>query len=338
MSSTARWLLARGMPNVGSDNNGHLQGVMSVFSKLARFLDSSAGDTAVAAPNSDDSPGSVTRPLPHGWLARERQSTALELETALRAALRYNELELHYQPQLDLSGGDLLSIEAVVCWRRPGMGLASAREFMPLADALGLSSSIADWTLAAAAQQAARWDRAGLPPFGIALNVSAQQFHAPGFVQRLERILREQKLSPHRLELEFSESVLMHDSDRSIDILKQLRDLGSSLCIDEFGTGYSSLGYLRRFQIDEIKIDRSFVQAMASDESALRVVRGMIELAHSLKFHVIADGLDNTEQLQRLLDLRCDRAQGGLIARPLSGAALIRANEEWPQRWRTMTG
>ena len=312
---------------------------MSVLSKLVRLLDSTVDDTAVAAPQIDSPAGPSTLPLPMGWVARERQRAALELEleTALQRAVRYDELELHFQPQLDLSGGDLLSIEALVRWRRPGIGLTTALEFVPLADALGLSSSIADWTIAAVAQQAARWDRAGLPPFGIALNVSTQKFHAPGFVDRIASILRDQKLSPNRLELEFAESVLMHDSERSIDILERLRDLGVSLCIDEFGTGYSSLGYLRRFQIDEIKIDRSFIQAMASDESALRVVRGMIELAHSLKFHVIADGLDNTEQLQRLLDLRCDRAQGSLIARPMSGAELIRANEEWPQRWRTMT-
>lgn len=311
---------------------------MSVLSRLVRLLDSGGDDTAVAPPQASASiAAGHTIPLPSGWIARERTREARDLEVDLRRALNGNEFELHYQPQLDLRSGDLLSIEAQIRWRRPGVGLLVANQFMPLADSLGLSSSIADWTIAATARQVAIWDQAGLPPFGVALNLTAMQFHSTSFVTRLESILREHALSPRRVELEFPESALMHDGEGSIEVLDDLRNLGVSLSIDEFGTGYSSLGYLRRFQIDEIKIDRSFIQAMASDESALRIVRGMIELAHSLRFHVIADGLENTDQLQRLLDLECDRAQGSLISRPLSGADVIRCTDEWPIRWRTMT-
>jgi EAL domain-containing protein (putative c-di-GMP-specific phosphodiesterase class I) len=150
--------------------------------------------------------------------------------------------------------------------------------------------------------------------------------------------LRRKQLASNRLELEITEGVIMRDKDATIDILEQLGTMGVSLSIDDFGTGYSSLNDLRRLPIDEIKIDRCFISEMTQDERTAGIVRGIIELAHSLKLHVIAEGVETSEQLKRLMDLRCDRAQGYLISRPIPAPQLQRFLDEWPNRWNIMIG
>lgn len=270
-------------------------------------------------------------------MSREARAR-MDLESDLLRAIRQQQFVLYYQPQLDVRTGEILSVEALIRWNRPGVGLVMPNDFIAFAEERELIAEIGDWTLGAAAEQAKLWDRHGLPPFGIAVNVSASQFHLDGFVARLANILHRKQLSASRMELEITEGVIMRDSDATIDILKQLNALGVSLSIDDFGTGYSSLSYLRRFPIDEIKIDRSFVNEMTKDEGAAGIVRGIIELAHSLKLQVIAEGVETCEQLKRLMDLKCDRAQGFLISRPLPAAQLERFVEEWPKRWKTMTG
>jgi len=260
-----------------------------------------------------------------------------DLAAELCRAIQQEQFVLHYQPQLDLRTGDILSVEALIRWNRPGHGLVLPDAFIPFAEGHDLIGEIDEWTIGAAAEQAVAWDRAGLPPFGIAVNISAVEFHGGCFVDRLAGILRRKRLASNRLELEITEGVIMRDCDAAICVLEQLRGLGVSLSIDDFGTGYTSLSDLRRLPLDEIKIDRSFVREMMRDERAAGIVRGIIELAHSLKLHVIAEGVETSKQLKRLMDLKCDRAQGYLISRPMPAPQLACFLDEWPKRWYTVT-
>jgi EAL domain-containing protein (putative c-di-GMP-specific phosphodiesterase class I) len=272
-------------------------------------------------------------PSTHGTQALEKRN----LEADLITAIRERQFVLHYQPQLDLRTGEILSVEALIRWNRPGVGIVLPAQFIPFAEQQGLIGDIGDWTMATAADEVAEWDRSGLPPFGMAVNVSVAEFHQADFADRLASMLRSKRVAANRMELEITEAVIMRDNEATIGILQRLRDLGIALSIDDFGTGFSSLGYLRRFPLDEIKIDRTFVHEMTKDESAAGVVRGIIELAHSLKLQAIAEGVETTEQIKRLMDLKCDRAQGYLITRPIPSAKLHCFLEEWPKRWMTMT-
>lgn len=258
-------------------------------------------------------------------------------ERELLHALEHHQFVLHYQPQFDLQTGDILSVEALIRWDRPQHGLIPPARFLPLAAQCELIANIDDWALGAAARQAVAWDRAGLPPFGIALNVSAQQLHCCGFLDNLVRTLRNERLSPRRIEIEIREEAIMSDVDSALETLQGLHALGISLAIDDFGMGCSSLNALWRLPLDEIKIDRTFVKNMKKDERIAGMVRGMIELAHGLKMQVVAEGVETCEQIQRLLNLKCDRAQGNLLSRPMPGDELVRFVEEWPHRWHTMT-
>jgi EAL domain-containing protein (putative c-di-GMP-specific phosphodiesterase class I) len=257
------------------------------------------------------------------------------LEGDLRRALLRNQFELHFQPQLDLRTGDILSFEALIRWRHPARGLLLPAAFLTVAEQ-DLMREIDDWVLNTAVEQVRAWDDAGLPPFGLAINVSRAQFRRANFATRMEEVLREQQLSPRRIEIEVTEDVLVGDTSTSMSTLQHLHDLGISLSIDDFGAGYSSLGDLSRLPIDELKIDRSFVNEMTANESAAGVVRSIIEMARSLKFQVVAEGLETTEQLRRLMNMRCERAQGYLISRPLAPAQLARFLDEWPRRWHTL--
>ena len=281
--------------------------------------------------------GRASRQFYTGSMSREARER-WDLEADLIQAIRGEQFVLHYQPQLDLRTGEILTVEALIRWNRPGVGMVMPGEFIALAEERELIAEIGAWTIAAAAEQAVMWDRAGLAPFGIAVNVSASEFHCRNFAHRVADILRSKKLAPNRLELEITEGVIMRDNEATIEILRQLHDQGIALSIDDFGTGYSSFSYLRRFPIDEIKIDRSFVNEMTKDEGAAGIVRGIIELAHSLKLQVIAEGVETSEQLKRLMDLKCDRAQGFLISKPMAGEKLETFLDEWPKRWQTLAG
>jgi len=260
------------------------------------------------------------------------------LEADLRRALLRDQFELYYQPQLDLRTGDILSFEALLRWRHPVKGVLSASEFIAQAEHCDVMRQIDEWVINAAVDQTLAWDSAGLPPFGMAVNVSTAQFHRPQFADHIATLLREKRLSPSRVEIEVTEDVLVGDTSTSIDILHALHDLGVAISIDDFGIGYSSLSHMRRFPIDELKIDRTFVHEMTKDERASGVVRSIIELARSMKFQVVAEGLETSEQLRRLMNMRCERAQGYLISRPMPAAKLEQFLDEWPRRWETLIG
>lgn len=253
-----------------------------------------------------------------------RAMEILETESALRNALVRNEFVLHYQPQVNLTSGEVVGLEALIRWNRPGAGMVMPGQFIPIAEERGLIAAVGQWTLGEVARQAAEWDRAGLPKIPIALNLSASEFHQHGFVERVAQTIEMYGLDASRFELEITETAILRDTNATIDILNRLRNLGVKLSIDDFGTGYSSLNYLRRFPIHRIKIDRSFVKEMLEDEGAAGIVRGIIGLADSLKLEVIAEGVETVEQIQFLQGAGCEYAQGFAFSAGLAHDAIVR--------------
>ncbi|MBF0256819.1 MAG: EAL domain-containing protein [Gammaproteobacteria bacterium] len=246
----------------------------------------------------------------------------LELEQDLRQAQPRDELELFYQPQLDLASGWLTGVEALVRWRHPQRGLVSPADFIPLAEETGLILPMGEWILRRACTQAMAWREAGLPPLVMAVNLSARQFQDPGLPELVQQILRETGLPAEWLELEITESAAMQDLDQAIQGLQALQAIGLQLAIDDFGTGYSSLAYLSRFPLDKLKIDQSFVRQMTTEASDLTIVRALVALARGLNLRLIAEGVETSEQEQLLQELGCDQVQGYKYSRPLPSAEL----------------
>jgi diguanylate cyclase (GGDEF)-like protein len=244
----------------------------------------------------------------------------LELGNALRHAMERDELALHYQPQLEIETGRIVGMEALIHWCHPERGMVSPAEFIPLAEESGLIVPIGEWILRTACAQTRTWLDAGLPRLRVAVNISARQFRSPDLPQTIESILHETGLDPHDLELEITESVAMQDVELAIATLRKLKQIGVGLSIDDFGTGYSSLSYLKRFPIDRLKVDQSFVRNLTTDASDAAIVRAVITLGRSLKLKVIAEGVETKWQLEVLRRYRCDEMQGFLFSRPVPAA------------------
>jgi predicted signal transduction protein with EAL and GGDEF domain len=247
----------------------------------------------------------------------------LELERDLRHALERNELVLHYQPQYSLADGRIIGAEALVRWRHPERGLVSPAKFIPIAEETGLIEEIGAWVLHTACTQMQSWRNAGSDVPRVAINLSARQFHRRQLAEQVASILGQTGLPPDYLELELTESMLMHDAESAADILGDLKRLGVSLAVDDFGTGYSSLAYLKRFPIDRLKIDRSFVCSLPEDQEDAALVRAIVSLAGSLALEVIAEGVETVEQRDFLRARGCDLAQGYLFAAPMAAEDLI---------------
>jgi diguanylate cyclase (GGDEF)-like protein len=247
----------------------------------------------------------------------------MQLDHSMRQALASNRFRLHYQPQVALDSGRIVGAEALIRWRDPALGEVSPGRFIAVAEDTGFITAIGDWVLAQAARQAAEWDRAGLC-VPIAVNVSALQFRQPQFVDRVAAALRDHQLPPQRLELELTESVLVHDADETLLRLQALARLGVQLSIDDFGTGYSSLAYLKRFPIDRLKIDRSFVQGLPDDENDAAIVRAIVQMARALGKQVVAEGVETMPQRDFLVQAGCDQFQGFLFAPALDALSFAR--------------
>jgi len=236
------------------------------------------------------------------------------LESGLRRAAERQELMLYYQPIVSLESGKVVCLEALLRWRNPERGLMLPDDFIPLAEETGLIVPMGHWALKTACSQLRDWRSQGLPAVRVAVNVSARQLEQRDFTTSIANILRETDLSPDRLELELTETLVVQKAEKVIQTLSDLKKLGIGLAIDDFGTGYSSLGYLKRFFIDTLKIDRSFVRDITIDPKDDAIATSVIQLAHSLQMRVVAEGVETEEQLAFLRWHHCDEIQGHLVS------------------------
>jgi diguanylate cyclase (GGDEF)-like protein len=252
-------------------------------------------------------------------------TTRVAVENELRLAVVRGVFLLHYQPQIRISDGKVVGVEALVRWNHPVRGLVPPNEWIPIAEASGLIFPIGDWVLRTACSQNKAWQEAGLPFFRIAVNISAAQFQSGDLVTSVESALKESKLDPRWCELEITESMVIDGVEQAIEKLQRLRCAGVEIAIDDFGTGYSSLSYLKRFPIQRLKIDQSFVKNVLTDANEDAIVDAIIRMGHSLDLAVIAEGVETREQLACLSGKKCDEAQGYFLSRPLSAGDLA----EW---------
>jgi diguanylate cyclase (GGDEF)-like protein len=244
----------------------------------------------------------------------------LELESDLRHALERDEFLLHYQPKVEVATGLITGVEALLRWNHPRRGLISPMEFIPLAEETGLIVAIGEWVLATACARTKAWQDQGLSKLDVAVNLSARQFGDPMLLPRLTGIIRHSGLDPSSLELEITESLVMSHGESAVAVLQKLKSIGVRIAIDDFGTGYSSLAYLKRFPIDTIKVDRSFIRDIPADAGDKQITRAIIAMAHSLRLRVVAEGVETEGQLKFLRSQRCDTVQGYYVHRPLPEA------------------
>ncbi len=252
----------------------------------------------------------------------------MEMEHHLRRAIENDELQLHYQPQINAQTGKLVGLEALLRWENPHLGKVSPAEFIPLAEETGLIVPIGEWVLRHACRQNKEWQKAGFPPLPVSVNLSSRQFrqqHLPGLIAQ---ILTETGLEARYLDLEITESMTM-EVDQVIGILTAFKQIGVEISIDDFGTGYSSLSYLKNFPIDRIKIDRSFVGDILTEPKHAAIVSTIISLAHNMKLKVIAEGVETAEQLSYLQQLKCNEVQGYHISKPLTAGGVEHFLREW---------
>ncbi|MES2536029.1 MAG: EAL domain-containing protein [Pseudomonadota bacterium] len=244
----------------------------------------------------------------------------LRIEADLRMALERNELLLHYQPQVDMVTGRIVGAEALIRWRHPELGLIAPARFIGVAEETGLIVQIGSWVLRTACAQNTAWQHAGFTGLRVAVNLSARQFVQRDLVETIAAVLDATALAPEYLEIELTESLVMADVERTVGILREFKKLGVRLSLDDFGTGYSSLNYLKRFPIDVLKIDQTFVRDITLDPDDAGIVASIIALAHNLRLKVIAEGVETKEQLSFLQQLQCDEIQGYLISKPVPPA------------------
>ncbi len=248
---------------------------------------------------------------------RPRASQIAHLESELRSAIARQEFVLYYQPQVDLRHGKIVGAEALLRWQRPGHGLVSPGHFLGLAEETGLIVPINEWVLKEACRQAVAWEKAGLTGLRMSINLSPIQFRRRSVRSAVAAAIAASGINPQQLDLEVTESILLGDAEDAISQLHGLRELGVTLSLDDFGTGYSSLSYVRNFPLDRLKIDRSFIQGLASNHNDLAIVRTVIDLGHILHLHVLAEGVETESQLALLQAEGCDEVQGYYFSEPL---------------------
>jgi diguanylate cyclase (GGDEF)-like protein len=246
----------------------------------------------------------------------------LELESDLRRALEQGEFRLDYQPKVELATGLITGVEALLRWKHPVRGLVSPKEFISLAEETGLIVPIGEWALATACARTKAWQDQGFENISVAVNLSARQFADPMLLPKLTRIISESGLRPSSVELEITESMVMSHRENAVAVLESLKSIGVQIALDDFGTGYSSLAYLKRFPIDSIKIDRSFIQDIPADSDDKKITRAIIAMAHSMRLKVVAEGVETAAQLSFLRTQCCDAVQGYFLHRPMPDQAV----------------
>ncbi|AXK57332.1 putative bifunctional diguanylate cyclase/phosphodiesterase [Pseudomonas protegens] len=262
--------------------------------------------------------------------ARERQ----HLESGIRQALERQELSLHYQPKIHLASGQVVGAEALIRWFSPQQGWISPAQFIPVAEDSGLINRISQWVVGEATRQSRAWQQAGLAPIRLSVNLSANDFRQPQLLQQLQHALRDSALDPTLLELEITEGVLMQNVEATLATLQAIKALGVRLAVDDFGTGYSSLSYLRKFPVDVLKIDQSFIHGLSHEPKDAALVSAIIQLGRSLNLSIIAEGVETQEQLAFLKQQGCEEGQGFYFSKALpadSFARLLRAQASQQQ-------
>jgi diguanylate cyclase (GGDEF)-like protein/PAS domain S-box-containing protein len=255
-------------------------------------------------------------------------SERLELENSLRHALERDEFHVYYQPRIEVASGRIIGAEALIRWDCPGKGIIPPDSFISIAEETGLIIPIGQWILQEACRQNSAWQRAGLPPISVSVNLSPIQFRHTGLVQSVAAALQQADLQPACLELELTESFVMHDAERINIAMQSLKALGVDIAVDDFGTGYSSLSYLKRFPVDRLKVDKSFVRDINSDPDDAAIVRAIITLGHALGLKVVAEGVETQAHLEFLQQHGCDELQGYYFSRPIPATemeALLRS-------------
>ena len=256
----------------------------------------------------------------------------LALENAMRYAVKRGELDLYYQPQIELSSGLVVGVESLIRWRNPVQGLLLPGNFIPIAEESGMIQEIGLWAMTEACGQARTWSEQGLGHLSVAINISPRQILRSGMVHTVERVLRDSGVDPRTITLEIIETAVMHDIERLEVTLADLKALGVRIAIDDFGTGYSSLTHIKRFPIDEVKIDQSFIRGLTTDPNDAAITQAVIAMAHSMDITVIAEGVETEFQLAFLRDRHCDQGQGFVFAHPLPASELPAqlAAQRWP--------
>jgi len=245
-----------------------------------------------------------------------KMADRVAMETELHNALALHQLQLHYQPLMNLASGQVVGFEALLRWQHPQLGSVPPARFIPIAEESGLIIPIGDWVINTACRQAQTWRRNEFKDFRVAINLSSRQFYQPNLVAVVSKALSEAGIPPQCLELELTESMLMEREEENLNALRQLRELGVKLAIDDFGTGYSSLSYLSTFPINTLKIDRSFISRLEGNASNKAIIRAIIAMGHSLELTIVGEGVETQNQKELLELLGCDEAQGYLFARP----------------------
>ncbi len=247
----------------------------------------------------------------------EQASEQLMLETELRRALEREELRLYFQPQVSLVTGEIVGMEALLRWERPGQGIVPPNRFLPLAEESGLILPIGERVMETAARQNKAWQDEGLPPIQMAVNIAHRQFQQQDLTRLVGKVLCDTGLEPRWLELELTEGIFVTDTDKAVRIIGELKNIGVKLSIDDFGTGYSSLSYLKRFAVDTLKIDRSFIMGIPQDEDDVAITLAIISMAQSLRLSLVAEGVETPAQMDFLRQAGCTSMQGYLFSRPV---------------------
>lgn len=257
----------------------------------------------------------------------------MSIEMGLRQALQAGELDVHYQPIIDLTTGEVCELEALVRWTHPARGPISPAEFIPIAEQAGLISQLGHWVLETAARQVANWqDEFGRPSLRLAVNVSAMQYRRPALVEEIETVLKAYDFRPDKLTIEITESQLLDEEPLIHETLSLLRALGVRLSVDDFGTGFSALRYLKLYPVNALKIHREFIQDITQNPRDAAIAGAVISLAETMDLQVTAEGIEDAAQLELLLKLGCQRGQGYYFSKPLNAneiADQLRNSTNW---------
>ncbi|SHN28121.1 sensor domain-containing protein [Gracilibacillus kekensis] len=247
----------------------------------------------------------------------EKYNEILLLESDIRKAFQYNEFTLSYQPKVDVHTNEIVGVEALIRWEHGKKGMIPPSTFIPIAEEIGMIEKIGEWVLREACSQFVKWQSSGLKPVIVAVNVSAVELQQSEFLKRVKKIIKETGMDPNYLEIEITENSIMQNTEECIDRMNQLREMGISLSIDDFGTGYSSMGYLQKFPINYLKIDKSFIKELFSQSGSAEIIKAMIQLGHTFGLKVVAEGVEGEQILSFIQNQDCDYYQGYFYSKPV---------------------